>query len=66
MTNKTAWTPGLTAAQSATLASFIRAGYVAHFYPRKKTIAINGFPGIPVSQAIERMQSILSRLPVTT
>lgn len=61
-TNRTPWTPGLTPAQAAVLAAYIKAGYVAHFYPRKKTIALNGFPGLPVVEACKRMGATLDRI----
>ena len=62
MTNKTPWTPTLTPAQCAVLKAYITAGYVAHLYPRKKTIALNGFPGIPIVEACKRMGETLDKI----
>lgn len=49
----------LTLAQARILAAYIKTGRIAHLYPRKRTISLNGFPGLPIKDAIARMAQTL-------
>ena len=51
--------PALTATQAKILADYIKTGRVAHLYPKKRVISLNGFPGIPISDAIIKMAATI-------
>lgn len=53
--------PALTANQAKILVDYIKTGRVAHLYPKKRTIALNGFPGLPINEAIAKMQATLAK-----
>jgi len=55
----TKFKPALTATQVKILAEYIKTGRVAHLYPKKRTIALNSFPGVPIKDAIEKMLTVL-------
>jgi hypothetical protein len=55
-----AYAPALTAEQARILAAYIRTGRIAHLYPRKRTISLNGFPALPIREAVDRMRATVN------
>lgn len=54
-----AYTPALTPDQARTLAAYIRTGRVAHLYPRKRCISLNGNRLLPIADAMAQMRACL-------
>jgi hypothetical protein len=51
----------LTPKQQEIMAAYQATGRVAILYPRKGTIALNGFPQKPIKEAMAQMQATLER-----